>query len=134
MELSDATEKIPGDTRNLSWTFRLVAQCLNHYATPASPPPQQCVHFVKPVVTGINLDVFVRKFKPCGFAVISRCYCVSVCNYCVLNICNNTRAKYSILFYSNVLLWLVLQAVVFKPAVSWGCSTCYSPTSSLASY
>jgi hypothetical protein len=29
--LSDATEKIPSDTTG---TFRLVAQCLNHYATP----------------------------------------------------------------------------------------------------
>jgi hypothetical protein len=51
----------------------------------------QCsVHFVKSVVTGISLVSFVRKFKTCGFAVISRCYCVSVCKYCVLNICNNT--------------------------------------------
>ena len=29
MDLSDASEKIPSDT-----TFRLVAQRLNHYATP----------------------------------------------------------------------------------------------------
>jgi len=32
-----------------------------------------------------------------------------------------------------MLLWLVSKAVVSKPAVSWDCSTRYSPTSSLAS-
>jgi hypothetical protein len=34
MEMSDATGKIPGDTRNRSRDFRLVALCLNDYATP----------------------------------------------------------------------------------------------------
>jgi hypothetical protein len=35
MELSDATEKIPIDTTGIDpGTFRLVVQCLNHYATP----------------------------------------------------------------------------------------------------
>jgi hypothetical protein len=49
MELSDAMEKIPSDTWNCQMprkkspvtpsgidpgTFRLVAQCINHYATP----------------------------------------------------------------------------------------------------
>jgi hypothetical protein len=35
MELSDATEKIPIDTTEIDpVSFRLVAQCLNHYANP----------------------------------------------------------------------------------------------------
>jgi hypothetical protein len=34
MELSDATEKKPGGIGNRSLDFRLVAQYLNHYATP----------------------------------------------------------------------------------------------------
>jgi hypothetical protein len=34
MELSDATEKTPVTTGIDPGTFRLVAQCLNHYATP----------------------------------------------------------------------------------------------------
>jgi hypothetical protein len=33
MELSDATEKNPATTGIDPGTFRLVAQCLNHYAT-----------------------------------------------------------------------------------------------------
>ena len=40
---------------------------------------------------------------------------MSFCNYCVSNICNNMCARHSILFYSNVLLWLVPQAIVSKP-------------------
>jgi hypothetical protein len=34
MELSDATEKAPATPGIDPGTFRLVAQCLNHYATP----------------------------------------------------------------------------------------------------
>jgi hypothetical protein len=34
MELSDATEKTPATPGIDRETFRLVAQCLNHYATP----------------------------------------------------------------------------------------------------
>jgi hypothetical protein len=34
MELSDAMEKAPATTGFDPGTFRLVAQCLNHYATP----------------------------------------------------------------------------------------------------
>jgi hypothetical protein len=34
MELSDATEKTPASPGIDPGTFRLVAQCLNHYATP----------------------------------------------------------------------------------------------------
>jgi hypothetical protein len=34
MELSDATEKTPATPRIDLGTFRLVAQCLNHYASP----------------------------------------------------------------------------------------------------
>jgi hypothetical protein len=34
MELSDAPEKIPSDPEIDPGTLRLVAQCLNHYATP----------------------------------------------------------------------------------------------------
>jgi hypothetical protein len=35
MELSDTTDKIPSDTTGIDpGTFRLIAQCLNHYATP----------------------------------------------------------------------------------------------------
>jgi hypothetical protein len=34
MELSDATEKAPAIPGIDPGTFRLVAQCLNHYATP----------------------------------------------------------------------------------------------------
>jgi hypothetical protein len=35
MEPSDATEKTPATPGIDPGTFRLVAQCLNHYATPA---------------------------------------------------------------------------------------------------
>jgi hypothetical protein len=34
MELSDATEETPTTQGNDPGTFRFVAQCLNHYATP----------------------------------------------------------------------------------------------------
>jgi hypothetical protein len=34
MELSDTTEKTPATPGIDAGTFRLVAQCLNHYATP----------------------------------------------------------------------------------------------------
>ena len=37
MELSDATEKAPATPEIDLETFRLVAQCLNHYATPRPP-------------------------------------------------------------------------------------------------
>jgi hypothetical protein len=40
MELSDAMEKIPATPRIDPGTFRLVAQCLNHYATPG---PSECM-------------------------------------------------------------------------------------------
>jgi hypothetical protein len=36
MELSDATERTPETPEIDPGTFRLVAQCLNHYATPGS--------------------------------------------------------------------------------------------------
>jgi hypothetical protein len=38
MELSDATEKAPASPGIDPGTFRLVAQCLNHYATPGPGP------------------------------------------------------------------------------------------------
>ena len=39
MELSDATEKFPATPEIDPGTFRLVAQCLNHYATPGPALP-----------------------------------------------------------------------------------------------
>jgi hypothetical protein len=39
MELSDATEKTPATPGIDPGTFRLVAQCLDHYATPGPLMP-----------------------------------------------------------------------------------------------
>jgi hypothetical protein len=48
MELSDATEKAPATPGIDPGIFRLVAQCLNHYATPG-PLVAQCLnHYATP--------------------------------------------------------------------------------------
>jgi hypothetical protein len=41
MELSDVTEKTPATPGIDPETFRLVAQCLNHYATPGRKEVEQ---------------------------------------------------------------------------------------------
>jgi hypothetical protein len=47
MELSDATEKAPATPGIDPGTFRLVAQCLNHYAAPGPDSNLECTHAVQ---------------------------------------------------------------------------------------
>jgi hypothetical protein len=52
MDLSDASEKIPSDTTGIDpGTFRLVAQRLNHYATPG-PSVHMPSYKVPPILVG----------------------------------------------------------------------------------
>jgi hypothetical protein len=67
MELSDATEKIPSVTTGIDpGTFRLVAQCFNHYATPCpyvlctSIGEIFCPHVIKDILT---VYIFVEQVK-----------------------------------------------------------------------
>jgi hypothetical protein len=46
MDLSDATEKTPATPGIDSGTFRLVAQCLNHYANPGPNRNEYQVYFL----------------------------------------------------------------------------------------
>jgi hypothetical protein len=52
MELSDATEKIPATPGIDPGTFRLVAQCLNHYTTPG---PHRWENNIKINIWGMGL-------------------------------------------------------------------------------
>ena len=62
MELSDATEKSPATPAIDLRTFRLVAQCLNHYATPGPHFPK---YHIKIILGDFNANLGREHiFKP----------------------------------------------------------------------
>ena len=60
MELSDAREKSPATPGIDPGTFRLVAQCLNHYATPGPGLLGSCGKFLTPFIVIVNMGVMLK--------------------------------------------------------------------------
>jgi hypothetical protein len=95
MELSDTMEKNPGTPGIDPATFRLAAQCLNHYAIPGLSKEIKmhevsflfCFERIKYSKTCLNRTLYIPEPSR---SVLDRFYCI-------LNVATNI--SYSILFY-----------------------------------